>query len=337
MLLLVAGPVGKSGKPLRPVALTWISVRRRADGAQGHRGQGQGEQARQEPERAAHGGPRRPAGLARDHITVAESEAVLPCYARGVRPSRLRPSSIARAGRRVKADRTVVVVPTYDERDNLPVLERALCAHLPGCHLMIVDDASPDGTGAVADAIAARRPGEVHVLHRPAKRGLGRAYVAAFRRALALDYEAIVQMDCDLSHDPAAVGALLAALEAGADLALGSRYVPGGGTMNWGLGRRLVSRWGSIYARTVLGVPYRDLTGGFKAWRRETLAAIPLDEVHAQGYAFQVEMTYRAHRLGRRIVEVPITFVDRRVGQSKVSGTIVLEAAVLCWRMRGIR
>jgi dolichol-phosphate mannosyltransferase len=235
----------------------------------------------------------------------------------------------------VKAERTVVVVPTYDERENLPVLERGLRAHLPGAHLMVVDDASPDGTGAVADAIAARRPGQVHVLHRPAKQGLGRAYVAGFRRALALGYDVIVQMDCDLSHDPAAVGSLLAALEAGADLALGSRYVPGGATVNWGLARRLVSRWGSFYARVVLGVPYRDLTGGFKAWRREALAAIPLGEVHAEGYAFQIEMTYRAHRLGRRIAEVPITFVDRRVGRSKVSGRIVLEAAILCWTMRG--
>lgn len=246
------------------------------------------------------------------------------------------PAGGARAGRRVRADRTVVVVPTYDERDNLPALERGLRAHLPGSHLMVVDDASPDGTGAVADALAAARPGEVHVIHRPGKQGLGRAYLDGFRRALALDYEVIVQMDCDLSHDPAAVAALLGALSAGADLALGSRYVPGGGTVHWGLARRLVSRWGSFYARTVLGVPYRDLTGGFKAWRRETLAAIPLERVTAEGYAFQIEMTYRAHRLGRRIAEVPITFTDRRVGRSKVSGAIVLEAAVLCWRLRSM-
>jgi dolichol-phosphate mannosyltransferase len=230
--------------------------------------------------------------------------------------------------------RTVVVVPTYDERENLPALEAALRRSVPHAHLLVVDDASPDGTGAVADALAAARPGEVHVLHRAAKRGLGRAYVAGFQRALALGYERVVQMDCDFSHDPAAVPSLLAGLDAGADLVIGSRYVPGGRTENWGLLRRLVSRGGSLYARQVLRVPYRDLTGGFKAWRRETLEAIPLDRVGAQGYSFQIEMTYRAHRAGKAVREVPIVFSDRRVGRSKMSKAIVLEALLLCWSLR---
>ena len=230
---------------------------------------------------------------------------------------------------------TVIVVPTYNERENLPAIAEAVREKVPGADLLVVDDGSPDGTGTIADELARSRPGEVHVLHRPRKEGLGRAYVAGFGKALQLGYQRIVQMDCDFSHDPAAVPSLLAALDAGADLALGSRYVPGGGTVNWGAGRKIISRGGSFYARNVLGVPYRDLTGGFKAWKRETLGAIPLAEVGAQGYSFQIEMTYRAHRLGKVIREVPITFVDRRVGQSKMSKRIVLEAVVLCWKIRG--
>ena len=230
--------------------------------------------------------------------------------------------------------KTIVVVPTYNERENLPALAAALREAVPHAHLMIVDDGSPDGTGRIADELARARPGEVHVIHRAGKQGLGTAYVAGFRRALELGYDRMVQMDCDFSHDPATVPALLTALDRGASLALGSRYVPGGGTVNWGLVRKVISRGGSTYARAVLGVGYRDLTGGFKAWRRDTLAAIPLDRVAAQGYCFQIEMTYRAHLLGRRIVEVPITFVDRRVGQSKMSKKIVAEAVVRCWQIR---
>ncbi len=230
----------------------------------------------------------------------------------------------------------IVVIPTYNERDNLPAIEAALREHAPGTHLAVVDDGSPDGTGAIADRLAATRPGEVHVLHRPEKQGLGTAYVAGFRRALELGYSRVVQMDCDFSHDPAAVPSLLAGLDEGqgADLAVGSRYVPGGGTVNWGVIRALVSRAGSAYARAVLGLRYRDLTAGFKAWRREALEAIPLERVAAQGYCFQIEMTYRAHLLGLRIREVPIVFVDRRVGQSKMSKRIVLEAVARCWALR---
>lgn len=234
--------------------------------------------------------------------------------------------------------KTVVVVPTYNERENLPELEAALRRHVPQAHVLVVDDGSPDGTGAIADGLAAGRPGEVFVLHRKGKQGLGTAYVAGFRKALELGYERIVQMDCDFSHDPATVPKLLAALDedSGSDLVLGSRYVAGGGTVNWGLMRKVISRGGSAYARAVLGVPYRDLTGGFKAWRRETLLAIPLDRVSAQGYCFQIEMTVRVHRQGKRIRETPITFVDRRVGQSKMSKKIVLEAVTRCWELRSI-
>ena len=230
--------------------------------------------------------------------------------------------------------KTIVVVPTYNEKENLPAMEEALRRDAPGTDLMIVDDNSPDGTGAIADALAAKRPGSMRVLHRPGKQGLGRAYLDAFRAALAAGYDAIVQMDCDFSHDPKDVPRLLAELEKGADLAIGSRYVPGGGTVNWGLGRQLISRGGSFYARTILGVRYRDLTGGFKAWKRATLEAIPFGEVDARGYGFQVEMTYRVHKLGKRIVEIPIVFVDRRVGQSKMSGGIVSEAATLVWKIK---
>lgn len=229
---------------------------------------------------------------------------------------------------------TVVVLPTYEERENLSAMADALRREAPEAHLVVVDDGSPDGTGEIADRIAAERPGSVHVLHRARKEGLGRAYVAGFRRALELGYARIVQMDCDFSHDPAAVPRLLAALDEGADLAVGSRYVPGGGTPDWAFLRRLVSRGGGLYARLVLGLPYRDLTGGFKAWRREALEAIPLERVDARGYAFQIEMTCRAHRLGKRIREVPIVFVGRRAGRSKMSGRIVLEALLLCWRIR---
>jgi dolichol-phosphate mannosyltransferase len=228
------------------------------------------------------------------------------------------------------------VIPTYNERDNLPAIEAALRETVPDVHLAVVDDNSPDGTGEIGDRLAAARPGAVHVIHRSGKQGLGTAYVAGFRRVLELGYSRIVQMDCDFSHDPARVPVLLGALDEdrGADLVVGSRYVPGGGTANWGLIRETISRTGSRYARTVLGLRYRDLTAGFKAWRREALEAIPLDRVAAQGYCFQIEMTYRAHLLGLRIREVPIVFVDRRVGQSKMSRRIVLEAMMRCWALR---
>lgn len=231
--------------------------------------------------------------------------------------------------------RTIVIIPTYNERENLPAMEKALREEAPGTHLLVVDDGSPDGTGTIADDLVASRPGEVHVLHRTGKLGLGTAYLAGFKKALALGYDVVVQMDCDFSHEPSAVPVLVKTLLDGNDLVLGSRYVPGGGTVNWGVGRKIISKGGSAYARTVLGLPYRDLTGGFKCWSRATLEAIPLDEVNAQGYGFQIEMTYRAHKMGKKIREVPITFADRRVGQSKMSKRIVLEALVLCWKIRG--
>lgn len=194
-----------------------------------------------------------------------------------------------------------------------------------GVRVLVVDDSSPDGTGEIADRLAAELP-FVSVLHRPKKEGLGPAYLAGFRRALADAAEYVLEMDCDFSHDPADVPRLIDACVQGADLALGSRYVLGGGTENWGFGRRFVSIGGSWYARVLLGVSIRDLTGGFKCYRRAVLERIDLDAVHSKGYAFQIETTYRALRAGFRVVEIPIHFSDRTVGQSKMSRAIVLEA-----------
>lgn len=237
--------------------------------------------------------------------------------------------------------RAVVCLPTYNERENLEPMVRALGGILDTSRdrVLVIDDGSPDGTGALADALAGELPW-LEVLHRPTKEGLGPAYVAGFRRALADGAELVLEMDCDFSHDPADVPRLIAAAEEGADLVLGSRYVAGGGTVNWGRGRRLVSRGGSLYARTILGVRIRDLTGGFKCFRRATLEALELEAIAARGYGFQIEGTYRVLRHGLRVVEIPITFADRRVGQSKMSGAIVLEAMlqvpVLRWRaLRG--
>ena len=199
--------------------------------------------------------------------------------------------------------------------------------------VLVVDDGSPDGTGEIADRLAAELPW-VQVLHRERKEGLGRAYLAAFDTALALGAELVLEIDCDFSHDPAVVPQLIAACENGADVALGSRYVAGGGTGNWGLARRVVSRGGSFYARVVLGVRVRDLTGGFKCFRRAVLEAIDLQAVTANGYTFQIEMTYRALRQGFRVVELPITFVDRVVGGSKMSRAIVVEAV---WKVPALR
>ena len=230
---------------------------------------------------------------------------------------------------------TLVVIPTYNERDTLTQIVPAVRAAVPSAFVQIVDDNSPDGTGVLADGLAAADP-QVEVLHRPGKQGLGAAYVDAFRRVLASPrgYGRIVQMDCDFSHDPRDVPRLLKALDGGADLAVGSRYVAGGGTVNWNLVRRFISRGGGIYARKVLGIGIQDLTAGFKAWTAGTLAAIDLGAVSARGYGFQIEMTYRAVVAGYQVVEVPITFVDRRVGQSKMSGLIVTEAVTMVWSLR---
>jgi len=227
----------------------------------------------------------------------------------------------------------IVVVPTYNERANLRSLVAAVLAHGPRYRILVVDDASPDGTGVVAEELAVAHPGRVRVLHRGSKRGIGPAYVAGFRQALALGTDLIVQMDADHSHDPADLPRLVAVADE-YDLVLGSRYVPGGGTVGWPLGRRLLSRLGGRYARLVLGAPIVDLTAGYKVWRRATLAAIDLDRVRADGYGFQIETTYRALRLGARVGEAPIVFVDRVAGASKLSRRIVAEAAIVVWRLR---
>jgi dolichol-phosphate mannosyltransferase len=226
--------------------------------------------------------------------------------------------------------RAVACLPTYDERENLELMVRAL--RELGLAVLVIDDSSPDGTGELADRLAAELD-HVEVLHRERKEGLGPAYLAGFRRVLAGDAELIVQIDCDFSHDPADVPRLVEAARE-ADLVLGSRYVAGGSVQNWGFVRRLVSAGGSLYARVLLGVGIRDLTGGFKCFRREVLDAIDLDAVSSRGYAFQIETTYRALRAGFRVVEVPITFVDRERGGSKMSRGIVLEAI---WKVPALR
>jgi len=223
-----------------------------------------------------------------------------------------------------------LILPTYNEAENVEAIVSAAGSVLAqsspdGYHVLIVDDGSPDGTGEIADRVAAEREW-VSVLHRAEKNGIGPAYLAGFRHALEHGAGCVMEMDSDFSHDPADLARLLAAVRGGADLALGSRYVPGGGVSDWGLLRRLVSEGGSTYARWVLGLKVKDLTGGFKCFRREVLEAIHFDGVRSRGYAFQVELTYRAVRAGFRVVEVPITFRDRQQGTSKMSWRIAAEA-----------
>ena len=227
-----------------------------------------------------------------------------------------------------------LVLPTYNEAANLETIVAAIREQLPGgSQVLIVDDASPDGTGRIANRLAAASGGGVEVLHRKRKEGLGPAYVAGFQHAMAGGAGLVAQMDADLSHDPEDLPRLLEAVRH-ADLVLGSRYVPGGGVEEWGAVRRAISRGGSVYARRALGVSIRDLTGGFKIFRRPVLEAIDLPSLASLGYAFQVETTYRALRRGFRVVELPIVFRDRRVGESKMSKRIVLEAA---WRVPLLR
>jgi dolichol-phosphate mannosyltransferase len=229
--------------------------------------------------------------------------------------------------------RATVCLPTYDERENLEPMVRALAEVLgPDDRVLVIDDNSPDGTGRIADRLASELEW-LDVLHRPHKEGLGRAYLDGFRRALADGAELILEMDCDFSHDPQDVPRLIAGADE-ADLVLGSRYVRGGGTANWGLVRRAISRWGSLYAQILLGLRVRDLTGGFKCYRRAVLERIDLDAIASRGYAFQIETTYRALRAGFRVVEIPIRFTDREVGGSKMSRTIVLEAV---WKVPALR
>jgi dolichol-phosphate mannosyltransferase len=231
------------------------------------------------------------------------------------------------------APRVLIVTPTYNERDNLAEFVGALHAAAPEVHLLVVDDASPDGTGPLAAALAAKDP-RVSVLHRPGKLGLGTAYVDGFRRAIALGYDVVFEMDADLSHDPAYIPAFLSEIAGGADVVLGSRNVPGGGVEGWGVGRHALSKGGSLYARTILGVGVRDLTTGFKAYTRRALEVIDPATVRSNGYSFQIETTYRALRKGLRVVEVPIVFVDRRAGRSKMSRRIFAEAISEVWRLR---
>lgn len=226
-----------------------------------------------------------------------------------------------------------LVLPTYNEAENVEAFVTAALAKLPpDGRALIVDDSSPDGTGAIAERLAAEQE-RVEVLHRPGKEGLGPAYVAGFRHALARGAGLLVEMDSDFSHEPAYLPRLLDAAQR-ADLVIGSRYVPGGGVSDWGAVRRAISRGGSAYARLVLGVGVRDLTGGFKCFRREVLEQIDLDAIRSRGYAFQVELSYRAIEQGFRVVEVPIVFRDRRVGSSKMDRSIVLEAI---WRVPLLR
>jgi dolichol-phosphate mannosyltransferase len=226
----------------------------------------------------------------------------------------------------------LICLPTYEERENLEPMLRALGGVLgPDDGVLVIDDSSPDGTGEIADRLAAELP-FVDVLHRERREGLGRAYVAGFRVALQRRAELVLEMDCDFSHDPTDVPRLIEAAD-GADLVLGSRYVSGGGVQNWGLLRRLISRAASFYTRVLL-MPVKDSTGGFKCFRREVLERLDLDMIGSRGYMFQIETTFRARRLGFRVVEIPITFVDREVGDSKMSLAIVLEAI---WKVPALR
>jgi dolichol-phosphate mannosyltransferase len=230
--------------------------------------------------------------------------------------------------------KATICLPTYNERENLERMLRELGGMLrEGDRVLVIDDNSPDGTGELADRLAGEL-GFVDVLHRPRKEGLGPAYLAGFRRALAEGAELVLEMDCDFSHDPAAVPRLIAAAEDGADLVLGSRYVRGGSIPNWGILRRAISLGGNVYAQLFLQSRLRDLTGGFKCFRRRVLETVDLDAIDSRGYAFQIETTYRVARAGFRIVEVPISFVDREEGHSKMSRAIVLEAV---WKVPLLR
>jgi dolichol-phosphate mannosyltransferase len=225
----------------------------------------------------------------------------------------------------------LVVVPTYNELANLPLLAAGLMEH-PNLRLLVVDDQSPDGTGDLADRLAREHAGRIHVLHRTGHRGLGRSYVDGLREALREPVDVICQMDADLSHDPVQLPALIAAADQ-SDVVIGSRYVPGGRIVNWPLRRRLLSRFANFYVRTVTRLAVRDCTSGFRCWRRDALASLPLDRLTSDGYAFLVEMLYAAARRGCRVDEVPITFVERRLGESKLSRDVVVESAIAPWRI----
>lgn len=227
----------------------------------------------------------------------------------------------------------LVVVPTFNECDNIESLTTSVLRTIHSAQILIVDDNSPDGTGLLASEIARKEP-RVHVLHKPRKEGLGRAYVDGFSWGLARDFSTFFEMDADHSHDPAALPSFLQALRGGADLVIGSRNIPGGAIHGWGLGRHLLSKGGSLYSRLLLGVPIRDLTSGFKAYRRRTLEQLDLSSIQSDGYSFQIETTYRALQRGLRVVEIPIVFTDRRAGSSKMNRTIFLEAVTIVWKLK---
>lgn len=229
--------------------------------------------------------------------------------------------------------RTLIVVPTYNERDNLPILVDAVLSATSAADLLVVDDASPDGTGRIADDLAAHHP-QVRVLHRTARSGLGSAYVDGFTLGLRDGYDVFVEMDADMSHDPRFLPSMLEAIEDGADVVIGSRNIPDGGVEGWGIGRQMLSKGSSLYSRLVLGIDVHDLTTGFKAYRRRALEVIGLDSLRSDGYSFQIETTYRAACRGLRVVEIPIVFVDRRVGRSKMTTRVVAQAVAIVWKLR---
>jgi dolichol-phosphate mannosyltransferase len=229
--------------------------------------------------------------------------------------------------------KALIVVPTYNEHDNVRGIAERLLEALPQGDVLFVDDNSPDGTGAMLDEMVARST-RTHVMHRAGKLGLGTAYIEGFHWGLARGYEFLFEMDADGSHDPKYLPTMLALAEAGADGVIGSRYVSGGGTENWGIGRRILSKGGGLYARTILGIGVQDVTAGFICWRRAALEAIDLSTIGSNGYSFQIEMKYRAIKQGMKLVETPIVFIDRRVGQSKMSRAIMVEALVKVWALR---
>jgi dolichol-phosphate mannosyltransferase len=233
------------------------------------------------------------------------------------------------------ATTALVIVPTYNERANLPVLVAGLMAH-PNVRVMVVDDQSPDGTGELADQLAREHPGRIEVMHRTARRGLGRSYIDGIKKAVHEPVDVICQMDADLSHDPAHLPDLIAATDR-ADVVIGSRYVAGGEIRNWPMRRRLLSRFANMYIRSVTRLSARDCTSGYRCWRRETLASLPLDRFISDGYSFLVEMLFVAARRGAHIGEVPITFVERREGESKLSRAVLFESAITPWRLIGTK
>lgn len=230
-------------------------------------------------------------------------------------------------------EKYLVIVPTYNEAENITSLIPAILRQSEDIHVLVVDDASPDGTADLARQAGRDHPGRLHVLERAGKLGLGSAYIAGFRQGLDQGYRAMIEMDADFSHDPAILPAMLRGLES-ADVVIGSRYIAGGGTRNWSLLRKFISRGGSLYARSILGLRLRDLTGGFNAWNREVLERIGPDSITSEGYSFQIELKYRAACLGFRLEEIPIIFADRRAGESKMSARIVAEAMLRVWAFR---